>query len=255
MKSPGEVRYSSPVLLKRLQSHSYLGTFYPKELQEVNLNEDRVYRLLGYVTDGSSPRTQRSRSTMTGRGTPVTALELAEPLMSLPQGLPQVRHQPHGLRGHPQLSQWKILPISSPSIPFTDSGGITAHREHGTHYGKLERTFWGCARLTMGCLGEGPKTGEGKDQIGLGRNQYGRIQKKRDKRSWTYVKRLLASMLARVGAFASQGSIPGGDGFGVLQDTNSQAVQRPVDHQEVQKRPEVTEARIGKQQQIRKQMV
>lgn len=39
--------------------------------------------VLGYVIDGSSPRTQRSRGTMTGRGTPITSPEPAEPLTGL----------------------------------------------------------------------------------------------------------------------------------------------------------------------------
>lgn len=143
MKSLEGIRYHSLVLLKSLLSQSYSGTFYPKELQEVNLNEDRVYRLLGYVTEGSP---------------------------------------------------WEA--------------------------GEL----WGCARFTMGCLREEPKTGEGKEQIRWERNKCGEIQQKGDKRSWKYVNRLLVSTFVSK-CSQGQGSIPGGNGFSVLKDVDSQAVQ------------------------------
>lgn len=170
------------------------GPFIPKNFQEMNLNEDRVYRLLAYVTEGSSPRTQRSRGTMTGRGTPVAAPELAEPLAGLLPGLAQGSHQPHWLQGYPQLSQWKTLPINSPSIQLQSLRELLPTGAWDSLW-EVGKNILGFARLTMGCLREGPKTQEGKDQTGLGRNKCGKKQKKGDKRSWTYVNRLLVSML------------------------------------------------------------
>lgn len=53
----------------------------------------------------------------------------------------------------------------------------------------------------------------GKDQIGPGRNEYEKTGKKEDKRSWTYVNKLLVSMLVLEnsnGWGLCLGSIPGG---------------------------------------------
>jgi len=47
--------------------------------------------------------------------------------------------------------------------------------------------LWECARLIIGCLGEGSKAGKGRDQGGLGRNQREKTEAKGDKRSWSLV--------------------------------------------------------------------
>lgn len=59
---------------------------------------------LGGATDGSSLRTQRRRGTMTGRGTPTTSPQPAEPLMGLlprlSQGATSPQSMPTSLWGH-----------------------------------------------------------------------------------------------------------------------------------------------------------
>jgi len=73
-------------------------------------------------------------------------------------------------------------PHQLPINPITDSERITAHRSMARTLGSWKELFLGCARFAMGYLGEGPKTGEGKYQTGLGRNKCGKIQKKVIKR-------------------------------------------------------------------------
>lgn len=101
---------------------------------------------------------------MTGRGTPVTAAEQNKLLARLFQGLEQRSHQPCG---------WGVA-SSAESIEGTPHQSLYRLREnyclqeHRTHHRKLERIFWGCTGLTVGCLGEGSKTGEGKIKLDLG---------------------------------------------------------------------------------------
>lgn len=179
---------------------------------------------------------------MTGRGNPVTAPELNELLAGLFQGLEQGSHQPCGLG---------VVPPAE-SIEDTPHQCLYRLREnyclqdHSTHHGKLKRTFWGCTRLTMGCLGEESRTG---------RNEYEKTEKKEDKRSWTYVSRLLVSTLVlkdSTGGGLCLGSIPGGGWLWC-----AQGHRQPIyanGHQEMEKHTKVIEARTGKQQQIRKQV-
>lgn len=47
------------------------------------------------------------------------------------------------------------------------------------YYGMFSRRLWEYARFIMGCLGEGRKTGKGKDQSGLERNKCGITEGKR----------------------------------------------------------------------------
>lgn len=67
----------------------------------------------------------------------------------------------------------------------------------------------------------------GKDQIGRGSNEYEKIEKKEDKRSWTYVSRLLVSVLVLKdsnGWGLHLAPFLVGDGFGVLKEIDSQSM-------------------------------
>lgn len=80
----------------------------------------------------------------------------------------------------------------------------------------LYKTYYGMFRGRI-------KDRGGKDQIGPGRNECKKIEKKGDKRSWTCVNRLLVSMLV-LGSLPARAPFLVGDGFGVLKDTDSQSV-------------------------------
>ena len=41
--------------------------------------------------------------------------------------------------------------------------------------------MWDHIKLTIGCVGIGPKAGEGKQQGGSGKNKHGKMERRRDK--------------------------------------------------------------------------
>jgi len=43
----------------------------------------------------------------------------------------------------------------------------------------MGRALWDCTRVVRGCLGEEPKAGEERNQGGLERNKYGKIDKEK----------------------------------------------------------------------------
>lgn len=150
------------------------------------------------MTEGSSPQTQRSRGKTTGRGTPVTASEPAELLVGLLQGLLL-----GCLKGATSLMGWGDTPSwvngrHSPSTPHQSHYRLRENcclQEHGTHYGKLERTFLELFKTYCGMF-RGRTRDRGRERLSwAGENKCGKIQKKGDKRSWTYVNRVLVSML------------------------------------------------------------
>jgi len=184
MKSSEGVRYPSLVLLKRLLSQSYSGTFYPKELQELHLTEDRVYRPLDYVTEGSSPPTQRSWGTMTGRGTPGTSPELAEPLMSCSKGCHRRATSPMGWG---DTSSW-VNGRHSPSTPHQSHYRFRENycpQKHGTHSGKLERTFFGLCKICYGIFRWRSKDRRREISNWTGEEQMWKNTEESDKKTWT----------------------------------------------------------------------
>lgn len=101
---------------------------------------------------------------MTGRGTPVTTPEQDELLAGLFQGLEQGSHQPCGLGVAPPDESMEDTPHQS-LYRLRENCCLPDQR---THCRKLERAFWGCTRLPVGCLGERSKTGEAKMKLDLG---------------------------------------------------------------------------------------